>query len=44
MLPGYVQKAQDVRAKGIDEIVCITPNDQFVTKVRACPCSHGCSA
>ena len=29
-LPGYVQKADEIRGKGIDEIVCLAPNDVFV--------------
>jgi len=31
-LPGYVEKAADIKAKGIDEIVCISVNDPFVTE------------
>ena len=29
-LPSYVEKAADVKAKGIDEIACISVNDPFV--------------
>jgi peroxiredoxin len=29
-LPGYVEKAADIKAKGIDEIVCTAVNDAFV--------------
>jgi peroxiredoxin len=29
-LPSYVEKAQDLKAKGIDEIACISVNDPFV--------------
>jgi len=29
-LPGYVEKAGDLKAKGIDEIVCTSVNDAFV--------------
>ena len=29
-LPGYVEKAQDLKAKGIDEIACTAVNDAFV--------------
>jgi len=29
-LPGYVEKAQDLRAKGVDEIACTAVNDAFV--------------
>jgi peroxiredoxin len=29
-LPGYVDKAADIRAKGIDEIACVAVNDAFV--------------
>jgi len=29
-LPGYVAKAADIKAKGVDEIVCISVNDPFV--------------
>ena len=30
-LPGYVDKAADIKAKGIDEIACVAVNDAFVT-------------
>ncbi len=29
-LPGFVEKASDIRGKGVDEIVCIAVNDAFV--------------
>jgi peroxiredoxin len=29
-LPGYVEKASDLKAKGIDQIVCVSVNDAFV--------------
>jgi len=29
-LPGYVEKASDLKAKGIDEIACTAVNDAFV--------------
>ena len=29
-LPGYVNNAQDIKAKGVDEIVCTSVNDVFV--------------
>ncbi|MBO0735946.1 MAG: peroxiredoxin [Alphaproteobacteria bacterium] len=29
-LPGYVDKASDIKAKGIDEIACVAVNDPFV--------------
>lgn len=29
-LPGYIEKADELRAKGVDEIVCISVNDVFV--------------
>ncbi|GHC86469.1 peroxiredoxin [Novosphingobium pokkalii] len=31
-LPGYVDKAADLKAKGIDEIACTAVNDPFVMK------------
>ena len=29
-LPGYVEKAADLKAKGIDQIACVSVNDAFV--------------
>ena len=29
-LPGYIEKAADLKAKGVDEIACISVNDAFV--------------
>jgi peroxiredoxin len=29
-LPGYVERAADIKAKGIDEIACVAVNDVFV--------------
>lgn len=29
-LPGYVEKAAEIRAKGIDQIACVAVNDVFV--------------
>ena len=29
-LPGFVEKASDIRQKGLDEIVCLSVNDAFV--------------
>ena len=29
-LPGYVDKAADIRGKGVDEIACVAVNDVFV--------------
>nr|WP_047170114.1 peroxiredoxin [Sphingomonas sp. Y57] len=29
-LPGYVEKADEIRARGVDEIVCTAVNDAFV--------------
>lgn len=29
-LPGFIEKADEIRAKGVDEIVCMSVNDAFV--------------
>ena len=29
-LPGFIEHADDIRARGIDEIVCVSVNDAFV--------------
>ena len=29
-LPGYVEKVDDLKAKGVDEIACVSVNDAFV--------------
>ncbi len=31
-LPGFIEKADEIRAKGVDEIVCMSVNDAFVMK------------
>jgi len=31
-LPGFVAKAADIKAKGVDEVVCMSVNDAFVMK------------
>lgn len=31
-LPGYLNKADDIKAKGVDEIACLAVNDPFVMK------------
>ena len=31
-LPGYVSQADSIKAKGIDEIICLSANDPFVMK------------
>lgn len=29
-LPGYISRYNEIKAKGIDEIVCVSVNDAFV--------------
>lgn len=29
-LPGYIEKAAEIKAGGVDEIVCVSVNDAFV--------------
>jgi peroxiredoxin len=31
-LPGFIEKADEIKAKGVDEIVCMSVNDAFVMK------------
>jgi len=31
-LPGFIVKADEIKAKGVDEIICISVNDAFVMK------------
>jgi peroxiredoxin len=31
-LPGFIEKADEIRAKGVDDIVCMSVNDAFVMK------------
>jgi glutaredoxin/glutathione-dependent peroxiredoxin len=34
-LPGFVEHAQDIRAKGVDEVLCLSVNDAFVMEAWA---------
>lgn len=29
-LPGYIEKAAEIKAKGVDDIICVSVNDAFV--------------
>ena len=40
-LPGFVEKAEDIKAKGVDTIACVSVNDAFV--MDAWGKSAGCS-
>lgn len=31
-LPGFISKADEIRAKGVDDIICLSVNDAFVMK------------
>ena len=31
-LPGFIEKADEIRAKGVDDIICMSVNDAFVMK------------
>ena len=31
-LPGFIEKASEIKAKGVDDIICLTVNDAFVMK------------
>lgn len=38
-LPGYIEQAEAIRARGVDEIVCVAVNDAFV--MQAWGAAHG---
>lgn len=31
-LPGYIEKADEIKSNGVDEIICVAVNDPFVVK------------
>ncbi|MDG2050297.1 MAG: peroxiredoxin [Myxococcota bacterium] len=31
-LPGFIEKASEIKAKGVDDIICLSVNDAFVMK------------
>ena len=41
--PGYIEKYDEFKAKGINEIYIITVNDTFVTKCDLCSCFCACA-
>lgn len=33
-VPGYVEKGETIKAKGVDEVYCIAGNDAFILQAR----------